>query len=304
MYSEPRISTVKLGLLSKPASKHSGNAIPGELLELLCPLDNDRVKTASPTSVIASLTTFPLEIWAHILLLADLETITTFRAVSHAARTLVDNIPRYRDIVAGFPNLLRAALCTRVASWLSVTELHHALFSTSCVNCKKSGEYIHLLSCCRICRHCLQGSKRMRPLTLAEARERYVLSPGTLALVPQILTIPGKYNRRPMPIGHRITLLDRATLCKMVEKQPPESGHSPRTIHSLAEHLPFMWALRTPWVDRKSNTAHWGYRCRPCAEHGSLLAEEPVTYDRQRFLEHVEACNPARNVWAAFSPSR
>ena len=304
MQKDTRVAEVQLGLLSEPAPKYGANAIPGELLTILCPLDNAKIKTALQGSTTAPLTTFPVEIWIHILLSADVRTLTTFRAVSHTARKLVDSIPQYKDIVRGFPNLLRAVLCTGVASWVSLSQLSEALLSTSCICCNRSGEYIHLLSCCRMCRACLLQEKRMRPLTLAEAREGYELPTRTLARIPQVHTIPGKYSRRPTPIGHRITLVDRPTLNRVAAKRPRKSDPGPRGTCSLAEHLPFMWALRTPWIDSRSHGTCWGYRCRPCARNGIPLHEERATYDRQSFLDHVQSCDHAQTEWTLFFPSQ
>lgn len=295
--TDEQTTKVKLQLLSKPASQKRLDAIDRNLLETICPLDNGTIKASF---IQGTLPTFPVEIWLNVLLHADLQTLTTFRAVSSTARTLVDGLYQYKDILDHYPSLLRAALATRIASWLTLAQLHGAFTSESCFHCEHGGEYIYLLNCVRVCGVCLQKNRCVRPISSSTC-SKLPFWPQLDSKVPRLLTIPGKYGRRVSSIGNRLVLLDSTAVRKIARP----SGSYQEFLKELAkepEHLPYMCSIRSPWLNRKAKTTDWGYLCKTCINN-PFNSGLTAVHNRTGFLKHVEKCENAQAIWASFSSS-
>ena len=294
--SDEKREKVKLLLLSKPASQKRLDAIDRNLLEKLCFLDNGRLQISA---VECTLPIFPAEIWGLILLHADIQALITFRRVSSTARASVDRLHQYRNIVDHYPALLKAALATGVAPWVTLPQLHQAFTSDRCFRCDQAAEYIYLLNCSRVCRVCLQRSRSVRPISLSTCLE-FSFWPQLGFKVPRLLTIPGRYGKREILISGRLVLLNRLTIRKIAKSYGSEEDRWKDRGREI-EHLPYACSIRAPWLDRKSNTTDWGYLCKSCFDNP--FKGEPRIHSRTDLLEHVESCEGAQAMWISFSPS-
>ena len=297
--NEDGSSDFRISIFSEPASQRS-KAILGSSLESRIPLRySTGAKTSSRASTGPPLPIFPTEIWIHILTLADVMTLITFRKVSTTARSFTNSLIVYRDVADTYPNLLRVTVYTGVASWLSILDLRRALYSKKCDICTtKNGEYIYLLNGSRVCRECLMQSKRTRVIPLGKARERYTLMQQDLVYFPQVLTIPGAYGPEDATFETRLTLMNRRELHEIARKHSlkPPNLHVPK-LGLLNKCLPFMCAIRAPWIERESKSAHWGFSCKPCIYDARYIDDDPRIFDRVEFLNHVESCDYARMAW-------
>ncbi|KAI9825618.1 MAG: hypothetical protein M1832_000962 [Thelocarpon impressellum] len=174
-----------------------GAMLKPELLELACPLDNGRhdgdETTGQPLRDLGRLERLPLELLHSTLLDLDLQSLTTLRAVSRRARSVVDALPQYRDIVTHAAASLRAALSLNVASWIFCRMLHRELCSKTCVNCSHFGATLYLLNCSRVCYPCLNDDLRLLPLTPTNARSAFGLGSLELSSLPTARSLPGRY---------------------------------------------------------------------------------------------------------------
>ena len=297
--AEDGSSDFRISILSEPASQRS-KAILGSSLESLIPLGyTTGAKTSPRARTSAPLPIFPAEIWIHILTLADVKTLMTLRNVNATARNFINSLTEYRDVADTYPNLLRVTVYTGVASWLSILNLRRALYSKKCDVCTtRNGEYVYLLNSSRVCRECLTQSGQTRVIPLGKARERYTLTEQDLVHFPQVLTIPGAYGPEDATLKTRLTLMNRRELHEIAQKHSLKPPHPILPKWGLLDKcLPFMCAIRAPWVEKDSKSIHWGFTCKPCVYDGQYIDDDPRIFDRVEFLSHVESCNNARMAW-------
>ena len=174
-----------------------GAMLDPELLEQRCPLDNGRHEleayAGQPLADLGYLEKLPREVLDLLLLDLDLQSLKTLRSINRRARSAVDALWQYRDIVTHAIASLRAALSLQVASYVSCRTLHQELCSKTCVNWGHFGAILYLLSCSRVCYVCLNDNPRLLPLRPTKARYAFGLCSHELAGLPKARSLPGHY---------------------------------------------------------------------------------------------------------------
>ena len=204
----------KVFLLTYKPQEFRDIALDEDELKRRCPLDNgrhdddDTVSCLNPISSLKHLDSLPMELWTTVLLGLDLQSLTVFRSVNQRARSLVDNLPFYKDIIQHAPNIIRAALSLKLARWLHCRPLYRALCSQACVLCGDFGAFIYLLTCSRACTSCLQGKRQFRMRSLSNAEAIYGLSEEALSLLPTCLSTRSLCSRYTGIWPTRVTFVD------------------------------------------------------------------------------------------------
>jgi hypothetical protein len=288
---------LKLALLSIPASKGNGGAIDHKNLKKLRPLEKLSLQLVPSQG----LNLFPPEIWIAILLRTDLKSLLVFRSVCRASRQLVESIRYYRNLVGHFPNLLRAVLLTRIASWLNLSQIHQALTTKSCEKCENFGEYIYLLKCKR---YCGKHLSRHRQFQMTEAFwDRIHRFRNYSHCLPRLSTIPGKYRFEEtgtslVSIG-AVTFLDMDDVWRIMKKNHLMRSRRFIMIYGPDKRfLPFACSIKAPWLNPMNNTLDWGCKCKFCP---SNIPDSQI-FSQDEFLRHVDSCADARTAWLSFSP--
>lgn len=154
-YKDP-VQAKKLSLLT---TEHHGLldiALNHGELERCCPLDNGRhdgfgLSSQDMGLALGYLDTLPFKLCTTILLDLDLQSLTQFRTINRRARFLVDNLPRYKDVITHAPGVIRAALSIQIAPWLSCRTLYCDLRTQACSYCGDFGAFLYLFTGCRVC---------------------------------------------------------------------------------------------------------------------------------------------------------
>lgn len=277
-------------------------------LDRCCPLDATQHSagfTLPPANTLGALDFLPPELSNQVLLNLDLSTLTAFRRVNQLARRFVDSLYQYQEITAHAPTVLRAALASNSANWMTLPNLYSALTAThQCSTCSDFGAFLSLFSCTRTCYLCASRKTSLHPLKSSQARVRYALDEPSSKALRRLKIIPGQYTvEKPDPELYvskqkRYTLVDRSeaiaagvkihgSMQKMLmavasrewelRARLDKAGirKSRRACRALGDgpldrktnnpHR-LMGLVRAPWIDRQTRaTAEWGVFCKACS---------------------------------------
>lgn len=131
------------------------------------PLDNPmivHVRNKNRNTSLGILAPLPNEIVDNILLVADIQTLTTLRGVNTYVRNLISDMPQYKEVYEHGVSALRAMLASGSARYHSIRKLHTTLRSFNCSHCMEYrdeddkhieyGNQLYLPTCERYCFDC------------------------------------------------------------------------------------------------------------------------------------------------------
>ncbi|OAA52868.1 Cyclin-like F-box [Cordyceps fumosorosea ARSEF 2679] len=165
----------------------------------------------------------PLELIHAILQQLDLDSLRRLERVSWGMRRAVTGLPQLRAVAECARDTLRAIWAADVGRLIICSKLYAQLCRPTCFHCSfRPGEYLYLLACHRVCRMCLLGKMRYRPLRPAEAAKEFGMTASEVTRLPR-LRVPkysrkargiraGAWARRPVPKQRNTTgwhLVDR-----------------------------------------------------------------------------------------------
>lgn len=195
----------------RPTNGIYGICLEKDRLARCCPLDKIPGDLEYPiSSSLGKLDTLPLELLNAVFLYLDIQSLTNLRRVSQRSRFALDALPQYRILQEHAPELLRAAIGLEISKSTLIADLFKALTCQTCYLCGDFGPFIYLLSCNRVCSLCLSQNSELCPLRVSQARDLYSLDKQTLAGLPKLRSLPGKYSRFKNSRKNRIDLIDRA----------------------------------------------------------------------------------------------
>ncbi len=190
----------KLKALTCVREDIDGATIDINSLRRNCPLDQSsassriiRSNDTPATQSLSQLDRLPLETMQQIVEDFDLQTLTDFRAVNQRAMSVIDSIPRYREILTHVPDILRALLSTKLARHFDLSHLCSELHSDECFLCGSFGAFLFLPDCRRCCWLCLCEAEDTLPISGAQAKDSFELTNDALLGMPTMLTLPGTY---------------------------------------------------------------------------------------------------------------
>jgi hypothetical protein len=127
----------------------------------------NKQKYGKVASGLGDLDKLPLEVQSNILVHLDLQTLVNFRRVNRQAREVVDALPEYQKILHFSPtSLLRSIFTIQLEAFITCQALVTTLNTQKCEDCGDPSEYIHLLTCRRVCCHCLLSRGEYKSTTL------------------------------------------------------------------------------------------------------------------------------------------
>lgn len=222
-------------------------------------INNSMIAVCEPTRATAlprvpelpsmgSLDVLPTELLNLTLNLLDFRSLSHFVRTSHLAKTVVELLPAYRDVVKHASTALLALSRTRLITFHSAVTVHAALLADSCVFCQDFAPFLYLPTCERCCYECLHRERSLRVITLRMAGICFGLSPKDLERVPIMVNIPGTYS-----VGFEVTC--RRVLKLVSFKQAKQLGIS---IHGSEEAMTSFALLNARKTSpRQRLTAQW-----------------------------------------------
>ena len=172
-----------------------GATIDHEDLTRWCPLDYGRHNTpSSSASTTGIFATLPAEIYRLIFMEVDVESLVALRSTNRYIRDTIDAFPEYRAIVEHVPHILRTMLSVGTARSFTWKQLHGACSSEACVACGEFGGLLYLLTCSRVCLHCLVTRDQYQPMISGTARGLCGLDRATQLTLPTVRSLPGDYG--------------------------------------------------------------------------------------------------------------
>lgn len=145
------------------------------------------------TSPLGLLDALPTELQRLILNSADFQTLVRFARVCHQAKTMVDSLLSYQDMMKHAPTTLMALSQSKLITVHAAGTIHAALHSDKCVFCQKFGPFLFLPTCQRCCYECLRRERFLRVVPARMAGDCFGVSRKDLRQIPMMLGIPGQY---------------------------------------------------------------------------------------------------------------
>lgn len=288
-----------------------------EYLADQCLLDNGRHESDKVTRTLGTLRVLPTEVLYMVLLRLDLQSLTVLRAVNRYMRATIDGMHEYKAIASCAPNVLRAALSSGAAAWISLSELLDLLTKTAaCARCSNVGNIVYLLTFERVCKECID---RFQIMTVSQAKDGYGLCQRSLANVRALTALPGSGETA---VG-RLTVFDSRAVEEAAItfhgsrkaflgfQTSRESKHDPKIcrhgckawdnlFHRFYTPRQSNAMILAPLIDarRESPVSDWGISCKPCADTikggHSKLENMVMAFTREMYIEHVRECPHAK----------
>lgn len=135
----------------------------------------------------------PIELLHIILNSLDFKSLSRLTRACHQAKTMVESLPSYQDMMKRASMALTALSRTRLITFHSAATLHAALRSEECVSCQKYAPFLLLPTCERCCYDCLLRERSLRVITIQMAKTCFGVSATDLSQIPNMLSIRPKY---------------------------------------------------------------------------------------------------------------
>ncbi|KAB5551337.1 hypothetical protein GE09DRAFT_169594 [Coniochaeta sp. 2T2.1] len=255
-------------------------------LDVRCPLDNGKhiIQAKRP---VGELDLLPAELHDQVLGMLDIPTLTMFRRVNQRAMHLVDSLPPYRRLWTHCPNVLRAVVSIKAASF-SCETLAETLTREKCESCLACfGGYLYLITCKRVCYFCFTTKKEYFPISLTLAVRHTKLQRKALGHLPQALSLPGRYTACAKLSRLRVTLIDRQALLPLMSEANAKTLNG-RVDYRMTESQRYMSIVRAPHVNLCDQTEDWGVYCSLCRDSTDPSTHFRIQYNQQDILQHIK----------------
>ena len=188
----------------------------GQQLDDLLPLGLPSVRfRLTASSGLGLLDSLPLELLRPILYDLDVETLEHFRLVNRRALQVVEFIPEYHAIRIHCPQAIRCILGIGTGRWYTLSVLYEKLCTPTCAKCGQFGNYLYLITCRRVCRHCFTSSKVYCPMRTEHAKDNFGLNNKAVASLPYMRARRGEYGP-----GRWMNVYAPTLICQPSQKPP------------------------------------------------------------------------------------
>lgn len=265
-------------------------------LRNLCPVDFDtsleRRGLSRSRAGLGQLCKLPVEILTDILLDLDVPSLFAFRQTSPAAIIFVDNLAKYSVIRQHCPDILRAALGIHANSF-SCNTLYETLTTHCCATCNRSGNYLYLITCKRVCYFCFRGHEDYMPISSTGAAKCSRLSLKEVQKrLPHVRSIPGRYGGfKGQRCSSRKLLFDR----QAVKEAGVFEQRSERCviIDDTNDPRRYMAIIMIPYLGRSiQKPVDWGLYCLSCDDSRDPAKHFRNHYTAQSILDHIDNHHP------------
>ncbi|KAG6012530.1 hypothetical protein E4U54_007486 [Claviceps lovelessii] len=261
------------------------NTLDDAKLESACPLDDGRHALKATCSA-GLLDLLPLELIAPILLVLDLPSLSAFRQVNRRAMDLVDSLHQYAMVRRHCPNVLRAILSIGAASYDCIT-LYETLCVSKCASCDRTGPYIYLITCKRVCYFCFTSSAAYLPANIWEATRKNKIRKERLRLLPRVCSLPGRYGHDGRISRKRIQLFDRQAMVKLAEQSSGMAVPRPQPDSATTRYRRYMSIISAPYFDPSGRSADWGVYCMGCCDDTEDERHFRNNFTKDGLVEHI-----------------
>lgn len=233
----------------------------------------------------------PFELLSDVLLYLDIRSLLGFKQVNHSSAKFVNTITRFSTIKRHCPDILRAAIGIRADSF-SLNTLYETLTAHDCATCGRSGNYLYLITCKRVCYFCFTEHADYFPLSSTMAANVTGLSLKQVKKqLPYIHSVPGRYGTGGRSYTSRNLLFDRQAVLKAravsqdlaVENHQQSHRYNPRRYMSI---------VIAPYLGPSIDSVDWGFYCHSCS-----IASRPSTHFRNHYtaksiIDHIDQHHP------------
>ncbi|KAI1180961.1 hypothetical protein F4777DRAFT_596152 [Nemania sp. FL0916] len=148
-----------------------------------------------PTETLGSLQSLPAEIRANVILHLDVPSLENFRQVNKLALLSVNSIPQYKLVREWCSDIIRHIIDIE-ARFFEFQTLYMALLEPNCAMCGACGGYLYLITCIRVCYHCLVGSTLLEPVDDGDLTLVINYLRRGIKIPTALLTLNGSEERR------------------------------------------------------------------------------------------------------------
>ncbi|SPO06460.1 uncharacterized protein DNG_09150 [Cephalotrichum gorgonifer] len=149
------------------------------------------IRRDSTASSLGHLDLLPTELLLLALAPLDFQSLSRLSRVCLRAKTVVENLPAYKDMMAYVPEALTAlGLRTRILEEYPASRVHRALRDDRCVSCLGLGWFLYLPTCERVCYRCLHHDWGLIVVYLGYARRCFGLKDRHFASIPAMYDLP------------------------------------------------------------------------------------------------------------------
>lgn len=278
-------------------------------LQKYCPLDLDiPVGTREPAGVgechrlsqtkagIGQLNRLPFEILTEILLQLNIHSLLVFKQVSRSTASFVNTLPRYSAIRQECPDILRAAIGIRADSF-SCNTLYEILTTQSCATCSRSGNYLYLITCKRVCYFCFTEHTDYFPVSSTKAANMTSLSLKTVKKqLPYVCSIPGRYGAGGRRCSSRKFLFDRQAVLRAgaIDRDPTICTRAVENLQRGHRHDParYMSIITAPYLGPSIHSVDWGFYCYSCSTASRPSTHFRTHYTTKGIIDHIDQHHP------------
>ncbi|KAJ4165287.1 hypothetical protein LMH87_006925 [Akanthomyces muscarius] len=141
--------------------------------------------TLRPDTPMGRLEKLPKEITLQVLETLDIQSLYRLSQSCFRARRLVQDFQPYREILKHAPTLPFILAKTKLLSRHAALHIfRQVLRSDRCSSCRAFGAYAFLLTCERVCMHCLNLEKQFKFVEMSLAKSIFVLNDEQIAAAP------------------------------------------------------------------------------------------------------------------------
>ena len=262
----------------------------------------DKEAIPAKLNAMKSLDSLPLEITSQVALQLDVPSLLHFRLATRRTMRAVDSIPSFQ-LIRDTPNVLSAVMLLQPTHY-SVAALASCLRTQTChrPGCGQLGDYLHLLSCRRVCFPCLILYPGYEPMTAKGARDQCRRS-ETLDLdqFPHVTCpagtygIPPRYGEANLDRPEPVVLYDRPSVMAFSKRKAvwdPLEGRLWCIPDWNPEPEIYMVTVRVPCRDETTGALEEGIFCLACRELHIMMKGSHRRFTREGMRRHIEYCGP------------
>lgn len=172
-----------------------------------------------PRSTLGKLDKLPLEVVQRCLVHVDIQTLQSISKTGLRGRDVVNSMPELNQLKTTIEGVMKVLAKTQTLHLHSVHDLRAALLSEECASCGSYGPLLHLLHGERCCFPCLRQNHSLWLISVAVAKNVFVLTNKQMKGLPIMRNIPGHYHvQRPHETKRSIRFTSVGTVKKLALK--------------------------------------------------------------------------------------
>jgi magnesium transporter len=267
---------------------------------------------SEPTASLGILDALPREVILELCLRMSVETLFRFRQTNRLARRLISSLKSYRIVLGTSMDLVRGAMRTYAARYLTIEDLWLPMYNHKCFNCGRFAPFFFFPKALRCCYLCMTSEPQLAVASLQTFCGGTGVCPSRVAeLLPVMRGLAGRYASYPRRALNPDSLVAAADGIDRFQALglPLTIHRNERKVYNDRECLRCMLAMSMPCLDDNDNVAETGLNCKGCQldlewhnepylqGHNDRFDPRFRTYTRKGFLRHFRNCRMADEIW-------